>query len=921
MPDAMTETSAPRPPAVRIAWHRRLEARVLVSVGLVVGLSLVSLLFAARRTVQENALERAAADLLQAEAAFSRLLEQRAEFASAQARLITDLPVFRARMVDARGAADRDTMAAMAETYRRDLSAAFVLVTDASGQWLAGPGLATSTDLAERLAPGIDAALASRATHEIIAVRGKLYLVVYEPAGFAADVLGVLVAAYQLDDAVARELARTTRSEVVLVADGAIAGTSLLPAARASLGESLAGLTAPAISRSVTLVRLAGGQFVANAFALDPDGQGRLPDSLVLLQDWEPTQAFLDDVRGRLLSAGLTVFLLAIAGSFILSRSMSRPLSEIADVAEDIAAGNWARRVPARGTAEAVAMADAFNAMTTSLGHWHQQASAQTEQLQSSYERFYAVTQSAHDAIVSTDRRGEVVFWNTAAEVVFGYQEREAVGAPFLSMLAPSTRAIWTERTRRPAQGGEGADSQTFEGEGIRRDGTTFPFELSLSHWKSGDIVYATAIVRDITERRRSEEALRQRDEQLRQAQKMEAIGRLASGVAHDFNNSLAVIHGYAEQLMLDVDPADERYHELQEILRAAQSAAALTRQLLAFSRKQVLQPQVVDLGGVVTGVQRMLARLVGSMIDLQVHVAPGLGPVWADPGQLEQVVMNLVINARDAMRDGGRITIELANADVDDPLVCRRLALDPGAYVTIAVADTGHGMTPEVASRIFEPFFTTKDAGKGTGLGLATVFGIVNQSGGAIDLETAPGEGTTFRLYFPRSTTVTAADEPTTAGVQVPGGGETVLLVEDEAPVRAVLRQALDLKGFHVIEAASGDQALAAAARLPAPLHLVVTDIAMPGMNGVDLSRALVARHPEARVLFMTGHPPDSDVCRGIGATGDRCLQKPFSIDLLCRTMRNVLDGAPTLASGSHPAAQADAHAAPAGSASTHAA
>jgi PAS domain S-box-containing protein len=371
------------------------------------------------------------------------------------------------------------------------------------------------------------------------------------------------------------------------------------------------------------------------------------------------------------------------------------------------------------GSGEAEAMAHAFNGMTASLSHWHSEASHRTEQLQASYERFYAITHSAHDAIVSTDANGTIIFWNQSAEAAFGYSEREALGQPFLPLIAVPCQGLYSLHVQEVMRGaGESALARTFEGEGARRDGTTFPLELTLASWKAGTASYLTVIIRDTTERRRSQEAIRGRDEQLRQAQKMEAIGRLAGGVAHDFNNLLVVIYGYAELLVAGMDETDPRRADLEQVVKASHSATALTRQLLAFSRKQILTPQNLSLSEVVFGVEKMLRRILGENVELVTRVGGEPGCVRADPGQLEQVIVNLAVNARDAMPHGGQLSIELQNTELDDPVVCQRLGILTGSYVTVVVSDTGHGMDAETLSHIFEPFFTTKGAGKGPGWG-----------------------------------------------------------------------------------------------------------------------------------------------------------------------------------------------------------
>jgi PAS domain S-box-containing protein len=645
------------------------------------------------------------------------------------------------------------------------------------------------------------------------------------------------------------------------------------------------------------LWQLAGRQYVGAFHDLGPDAPADA--QVLLLEDWEPTERFIDDTVRQLSRAGAIVFLVAVVLSIVLSRRMSRPLRDIAERASDIAAGDWNSRLTVRGSAEAVAMAEAFNGMTESLSHWHAQAQERTRQLQSAYERYAAVTNSAPDAIISTDADGIIGFWNRSAATIFGCSEEDALGRTLVSLFDETGTPIGTRiaavmsevrRTMDPAVS-EPAP-RTFEANARRNDGTTFPCELTVAAWTSGGAAWLTAIVRDITERRRAEETLHLRDAQLRQAQKMEAVGRLASGVAHDFNNALAVVQGYTEDIMQSLGESHEHHRDLGEVLKASRSAASLTRQLLAFSRKQAIAPQVVSMSDVVDDIQRMIARLVGDQIALTVSLAGGDDVVYADRGQIEQVLVNLCVNARDAMADGGRVAVSVTRTNLSDALVCARLGVPPGDYVTLSVADTGHGMDASTAAHIFEPFFTTKDPGRGTGLGLATVYGIVRQSGGGIDLETSPGRGTTFRVHLPVSA-ANLADVEAATDEPAPSGAGTVLLVEDEPPLRAILRRSLETAGYAVLEAASGDAALAVSRSHPTAIHVLLTDVVMPGMNGIVLSRTMADERPRTRVLFMSGHAADTFARHGFDPVSARFLQKPFSTETLFRELREMLSAA----------------------------
>ena len=387
--------------------------------------------------------------------------------------------------------------------------------------------------------------------------------------------------------------------------------------------------------------------------------------------------------------------------------------------------------------------------------------------------------------------------------------------------------------------------------------------------------------IENITERRRLES-------QLRQSQKMEAVGRLAGGIAHDFNNALGVIQGYTELLMRQASEAQRG--KLEQILKAAQHATGLTRQLLAFSRKQIVDAKVLDLNALLSDLEKMLGRVIGEDIHLAIVPGADLGQVKADPGQLEQVVMNLCVNARDAMPDGGPLRIETANADLDAGDAARNEIMAPGRYVMLAVSDAGCGMPKEILSKIFEPFFTTKEPGKGTGLGLATVYGIVKQAGGYVWVYSEVGRGTTFKIYLPRIDEPGAAPEVQEVLMQSMEGSETILLVEDEGSLRAIAREILEVYGYRVIEAAGADEAIEMAHRHPEPIDLIVTDVVMPGMNGRALAESLVATRPELRVLYMSGYTDDVIAHRGVLESGALLLEKPFTVQAFLARVRMAL-------------------------------
>jgi two-component system, cell cycle sensor histidine kinase and response regulator CckA len=498
------------------------------------------------------------------------------------------------------------------------------------------------------------------------------------------------------------------------------------------------------------------------------------------------------------------------------------------------------------------------------------------ETLRESEERFRRLSEAANEGI-AIHEEGRILEANQGLAAMYGYELADVLGRHALELAAPESRELVFHNIRSGYE-------KPYEALGLRKDGTTFPVEI---HGKAvpyqGRLVRVT-VIRDLSERQHLEA-------QLRQAQKMEAVGRLAGGVAHDFNNLLTVIAGYSDLLLSDLDPDNLLHWHAAAINNAAARATALTRQLLAFSRREVLQPRVLDLNAVVTDTGKMFRRLIGEDIALVTTLDPALGRVNADPGQLEQVILNLVVNARDAMPQGGRLTLETANMELGEADAHRQVGVIPGRYVRLAVRDTGIRMDAATQSHLFEPFFTSKEPGKGTGLGLATVYGIVTQSGGYIEVDSTPGRGTTFRIYLPRFEEGLEAVEPAAAAPTSLQGLETVLLVEDEVEVRGVAQQILQSAGYTVLAASDGEEAVRLCAQHAGSIHLLLTDVVMPGMSGPALASRLAAMRPAMKVMYMSGYPEDAIVRHDLLEPGTVFLPKPFTLETLLRKVRESLN------------------------------
>jgi signal transduction histidine kinase/ActR/RegA family two-component response regulator len=587
-----------------------------------------------------------------------------------------------------------------------------------------------------------------------------------------------------------------------------------------------------------------------------------------------PAQPFMR----QMLALALLFIVGGVAMALLLGVRLTQPLHAMAHAAEQIAAGDYTRRVTTGRRDEIGRLGAAFNTMTDRIEHAH-------TALKKSHEQTHFALAAARIGIWEID----LATGNMLCSASMHLLHRLPGGSlpetcdDFVDLLHKDDR----EAVRRVLQGntpghdefdiqyranGPGGSLHWNEGKGrLIRDG-------------AGNAVSVLGVSIDVTDRNRLES-------QFRQAQKMEAIGQLAGGVAHDFNNLLTAIIGHAELLLMDMDAKAEPRADVNEILKAADSAAQLTRQLLTFSRHQVMQPDVIDANVVIRDTKQLLTRLIGERITLVTDLASDLDPVKVDGAQLQQVLMNLVVNSRDAMPQGGTLSIASANTDLDEDYAAEHTTVTPGRHVLISVSDTGMGMDAATQARLFEPFFTTKALGKGTGLGLATVYGIVKQSGGHIYVYSEPGHGTTFKIYLPSATeSITTARKELAPAPRIASGGETILVVDDNEPVRIVAQTILERMGYQVLTVGSGQEALQTLERTQPRPHLILTDVILPGMTGPELYREVSALYSDIRVIFTSGYSPDAIAPHTELQRGVLFVEKPYNASKLASTVREAL-------------------------------
>lgn len=586
-----------------------------------------------------------------------------------------------------------------------------------------------------------------------------------------------------------------------------------------------------------------------------------------------------------MLAALVLAGILSVLAAVLLARTLTQPLRRLAVAARALAHGDMEAPLPRSGAD------DELSAMIRGFDKMRRKVAEALAAERAERERFHSLAASVPVGIIETDLEARCLYANEHWATLTGQAPQESSGTGWVQAFHPDDRGPLTEAWAGAAERSAvcAAEFRLLHADDGER---TAQVTVIAKRSEDGKLAGLIGAIADVTQRRRAEQALRDSEDRLRQAQKMESVGVLAGGIAHDFNNLLTVINGFSDLLRAELDEADPRSVFVNEIAKAGQGAASLTRQLLAFSRRQVLQPEVLHLNAVVTDMDKLLQRVIGEDIELSSRLDPSLGSVKADRGQIGQVILNLAANARDAMPTGGRLTIETANVELDE--VYRRehgKTIPPGRHVMLVVSDTGCGMDSATQARIFEPFFTTKEQGKGTGLGLATVYGIVKQSEGEVWVYSEPGHGTAFKIYLPRHDMFEPAlDRPVPTLCE--RGLETLLLVEDEPGVLQLARTVLATAGYTVLAASGPEEALELCADHRGQIHLLVTDVVMPGMGGRQLAEHIVRLRSGLKVLYMSGYTPDVAVRHGVLEASVAYLQKPFGPAVLTSKVRQVLDG-----------------------------
>ena len=579
-----------------------------------------------------------------------------------------------------------------------------------------------------------------------------------------------------------------------------------------------------------------------------------------------------------------SILLVAVIGVIGISILITRSIQELASGVEQLEQGKWGRSLRVYSRDELGKLTESFNKMSRTIMEQQEEVSKYTRQLQT-------LSENAPFGMVMIDKDGIFKYINPKFRELLGYDLNDIPNGKTWFRRAypdPTYRhhviSTWIDDLEGFSSGEKSPRTFTVTCKGGTEKIINFiPVQL-----ETGENLIACE---DITELKRAEEEKAVLQEQLRQSQKVEAIGRLAGGIAHDFNNLLTVIKGYSQLSSFELKEGDPLRVNIDEIQNAAERAASLTRQLLAFSRRQVMEMKALDLNTLLRDLEKMLRRVIGEDIEMVIQLAEDLGRVRADVGQIEQVIMNLVVNAKDAMPSGGKLTIETANVELDESYARSHVDVRHGHYVMFSVSDTGVGMTPEVRERIFEPFFTTKEMGKGTGLGLSTTYGIVKQSEGHIWVYSVQGKGTTFKIYLPRVNEPLEEIRKEVLKEELPRGNETILIVEDEEEVRKLAGKILEKRGYRILETSNGDDALLACERRKSPIHLMLADIVMPGMSGSELAKLLIPLYPEIKILYMSGYTDNAIVRHGVLEKGVNYIQKPFTMEGLARKVREVLD------------------------------